>query len=103
MWKVIIASKYEGDYSGLFPFIVNQSCFSGLWKNTTKLICSHDSQSNVFLSGIGYSLGDGSYIRFWWDEWIDGVILNSAFSRIFALSINKKGKVKKFRSWSNNV
>ena len=45
---------------------------------------------------IGFSLGDGSRIRFWADEWIEGVVLKKAFPRIFDLSVNKLGKVKEF-------
>ena len=103
MWRTIIASKYGGDHSGLFPLTVHHRRFSGLWKNITKPICSHDSQSNAFLSSFGYSFGDGGCIRFWWDSWIDGVVLKSAFPRIFALSTNKEGKVREFGSWCNNV
>ena len=69
-----------------------------MWKNITKFMGCYD-----FLSRIGFSLGDGRCIRFWWDEWIDGVVLKSAFPRIYALSTNKFGKVHEFGCLRNNV
>lgn len=34
-------------------------------------------------------MGDGNNTLFWWDPWIDGVMLKNTFSRLFDLSINK--------------
>ncbi|XWS63915.1 hypothetical protein CRYUN_Cryun06bG0142500 [Craigia yunnanensis] len=42
-------------------------------------------------------------MRFWHDEWIEGVVLKLVFPRTFALSTNEGGKVKKFGSWNNKV
>ena len=88
MWRLIIASKYGGDHYGLIPFIGNQRRFSRIWENITKPLCSHDNLSNASFSGIGYSLGDGSRIRFWWDNWTEGVMLKSAL----LYQSTKKGK-----------
>ena len=56
----------------------------------------------MFSAMIGKSLGDGSRLRFWWDDWVDGVVLKEAFPRIFALSVDKKDKVQEFGGWLNN-
>ena len=68
-----------------------------------KVIGSQDFQFNGSSSCIGFSLGDDSCVRFLGDEWIEDVVLKDAFPRIFALSVNKLGKVKEFGFQSNNV
>ncbi|XWS71346.1 hypothetical protein CRYUN_Cryun03dG0130400 [Craigia yunnanensis] len=45
-------------------------------------------------SNIGKSLGDGSRFRFWWDNWVDGVVFKEAFPKFFAIFVNKEGKVQ---------
>ena len=103
MWKAIIDSKYGGDQYDLIPSLRHQRRFSGLWKNITKIMGSQDFPLNGSSPCIGYSLGDGNCIQFWKDEWIEDVVLKDAFPRIFALAVNKSGKVKEFGVWSNNV
>ncbi|XWS13282.1 hypothetical protein CRYUN_Cryun36dG0024100 [Craigia yunnanensis] len=69
-----------------------------MWRNISKPLYSQDIHANVLSSGMGYSLSDGSKIRFWHDNWIINVAPKSAFPRIFALSVNKDGKVQEFGS-----
>ena len=71
-------------------------------ENITSILGSQDSYPSGPSSLFGFSLGDGSRIRFWRDEWIEGVVLKDAFPRIFALAMNKCGKVKDFGVQSNN-
>ena len=97
----IIANKYRGDHSTLIPSLRHQRRFPGLWKNITKVLVSQDFSFNGLSPCIGFFLGNGSSIRFWRDEWIEGVVLKDAFPRIYALSIKKFGKVKEFGFRSN--
>ena len=101
MWKSIIVSKYGGESDGLTPCIGNQRRFSKLWTNITKPFCQQRNQIGA-PSDCRYCLGDGRNIRFWWDEWIEGVVLRLAFPRIFALAANKEGKVRDLGRWINN-
>ena len=101
MWKSIIVSKYGGESDGLTPCIGNQRRFSKLWTNITKPFCQQRNQMGA-PSDCRYCLGDGRNIRFWWDEWIEGVVLRLAFPRIFALAANKEGKVRDLGRWINN-
>ena len=73
-----------------------------MWKNITKVVASEDFRFNGPSSNVGFILGDGSSIHFWRDEWIEGVVLKDVFPRIFALSVNKLGKVKEFGTLSIN-
>ena len=74
-----------------------------MWKNITKVMGSQDFQFNGTSSCIGFSLKNDNCIHFWEDEWIEGVVLKDDFPKIFALSVNKLGKVKEFGIQSNNV
>ena len=96
LWRAIIDSKYGGDPFDLIPSLRLQRRFSSVWKNVTKTLGSQDIHFNGASSCMGFSLGDGSCICFWRDKWIEGVVLKEAFPRIFALSVNKDGKVKDF-------
>ena len=74
-----------------------------MWRNITKVLHTQDFCINGSSSCIGFSFGDGSRIRFWVDEWIEGFVLKVAFPRIFALLVNKLGKVNEFGFQSNNA
>jgi hypothetical protein len=41
-------------------------------------------------------LGDGSCIRFWEDNWVDGNSLKNMFPQLFSLLINRGGFVSEF-------
>ncbi|XWS40005.1 hypothetical protein CRYUN_Cryun18bG0103100 [Craigia yunnanensis] len=58
--------------------------------------------TDVFSLNIECSLGDGRKFKFWWDKWANGLLFKKAFPRIFALFVNKEGKVQEFGEWSNN-
>ena len=95
-------SKYGGEVSDLIPNIGSHRRYSSIWKNIVRVSLSNNMYSKVFSSGLGFSIGDRSKIRFWLDSWIDGVTLKFAFLRIHALFVNKKGKLREFGCWINN-
>ena len=64
-----------------------------MWRNITRPLWCQDRYVDMFSSNIRKSLGDGSRFKFWWDNWAYSVMLKKAFLRIFALSVDKKGKV----------
>ncbi|XVF79053.1 hypothetical protein PTKIN_Ptkin14bG0188900 [Pterospermum kingtungense] len=80
----------------LLPEVRSFRQFSATWRNIMKPLLSADDFADTLLLGFGYSLGNGESIRFWHHEWIPGVILRFSFPRIYALSVNKEGKVKDF-------
>lgn len=48
-----------------------------------------------FDDNLGREIGDGTKTLFWWDPWIDGMILKHSFSRLFDLAVNKMATVLK--------
>ncbi|XVF83481.1 hypothetical protein PTKIN_Ptkin16aG0491300 [Pterospermum kingtungense] len=61
-----------------------------------------DEFADTFHDGLGYVLGNGKTIQFWTNEWIPGCILKYKFPRIFALAVNKTGKVREFGHFVDN-
>jgi len=54
-----------------------------------------------FDDNLGREAGDGTTTLFWWDPWIDGVILKRNFRRLFDLIDNKMATVVKVpQNWS---
>ena len=62
-----------------------------------------DSMSEKILNqGLRVIVGDGNRVNFWTDLYDAHVPLCRAFTRIFALAINKSGPVKGFGKWQGN-
>jgi len=51
-----------------------------------------------FDDNIRREVGDGAQTLFWWDPWIDGMVLKNSFSRLFDLAINKMTTVTEMYS-----
>ena len=85
------------------PYTGNYKRFSGVWRNITKPLFSHNSVFAAVAAGFGFSLGNGSKICFWQDDWTDIGLLCNIFPRIFALSTMKDGKVKEFGSFIQGI
>jgi len=42
-----------------------------------------------FDDNVGREVGDGAQTLFWWDPWIDDLVLKNSFSRLFDLATHK--------------
>jgi len=51
-----------------------------------------------FDDNVGREVGDGAQTLFWWDPWIDGLVLKNSFSRLFDLATNKMATVAEMYS-----
>jgi len=51
-----------------------------------------------FVDNVGWEVGDGAHTLFWWDPWIDELVLKNSFGRLFDLSNNKMATVTKMYS-----
>ncbi|XVE62137.1 hypothetical protein DITRI_Ditri06bG0094700 [Diplodiscus trichospermus] len=103
LWSKVTNSKYGGANTDLLPNVCNYRRFSTLWKNITNALIFDNEYANTFSSSVGYSLGNSGKIKFWDMEWILGTILKFSFPRIFALAVNKEGRVKEYGNFVNNV
>ena len=64
LWRAVIDSKYGGSWNDLLPFTRNHKRFSGLWRNITRPLFSHNVWSNDIVADLDFSLGDGGKINF---------------------------------------
>ncbi|XVF42703.1 hypothetical protein PTKIN_Ptkin01aG0385500 [Pterospermum kingtungense] len=103
MWRRVIIEKYGGNGDSLLFEIYNFRHFSGMWRNITRPLVIVDDFVNTLLSGMGFFLCNGERILFWLHEWIPDTILRISFPRIFALAINKEGKVKDYGRMVNET
>ncbi|XVE78509.1 hypothetical protein DITRI_Ditri13aG0150800 [Diplodiscus trichospermus] len=102
LWRRVVDIKYGGTSTDLLPSVTNYSHFSSLWRNIIKPLIYNEEFSETLSAGLGFSLGNGSSINFWDVDWIPGVILKLSFPRIYALAVNKGGKVKEYGNVTNN-
>lgn len=93
LWRDLLLQKYFYKGCLLLPGPSQLSKFSSLWYNITSPPFGSHKFSNVLVFGITVSLGDGSRISCWKDTWAADFSLAEAFSRVFALSVNKVGRV----------
>jgi hypothetical protein len=52
-----------------------------------------------FDDNVGREVGDGAQTLFWWDPWIDGLVLKNSFSCLFDLATNKMATVVEMYSF----
>ncbi|WRX29436.1 Reverse transcriptase zinc-binding domain - like 10 [Theobroma cacao] len=73
-----------------------------LWGGDEQKRKIHLVKWDKVVPNFGFAVGKGDNLLFWSDEWIDGIILSQAFSRIFTLTVNKNGKVVDFGQWEED-
>lgn len=66
-------------------------------------VVGSDKFSDTLFSGMRFVLGDGKRLKFWDNEWTPGNVMKLDFPRIFALALNKNGRVAEFRELFDNV
>jgi len=56
-----------------------------------------------FDDNVEREVGDGAQTLFWWDPWIDELVLKNSFSHLFDLAINKIATVAEMYSFGWGV
>ncbi|XVF29835.1 hypothetical protein REPUB_Repub16aG0005100 [Reevesia pubescens] len=92
----IIVGKHGLSYRDLMPLCRRNRKLSWIWKGITRPLSSNSAYASFVKSSFGFSLGDGCYINFETDEWVDGVVLKLAFPRMFVLAIKNEEKIIDF-------
>lgn len=83
LWYKILVARY-GEVGGS---ITEGGMFNSVWWNNLTTIRRGTSVGvgRWIDDNIGRDIGDGNNTLFWWDPWIDGVVLKNTFSRLFSL------------------
>ncbi|XP_038993275.1 uncharacterized protein LOC120116977 [Hibiscus syriacus] len=74
---------------------------SWIWRGVINNFFSNDVFGDCIRNNLRLKAGNGHSVAFWNDVWLGEVPLKDLFPRLYALSINKMGKVVEFRA--NNV
>ncbi|GMI79579.1 hypothetical protein HRI_001627200 [Hibiscus trionum] len=101
LWKKAICSKYNLDSTSLYPVLSNSPLNSWIWKGIVNSFAYNDTMGFALQDNLCIHVRDGKSILFWSDVWISEAPLQIIFLRVFALSINKSGKVLDFGSKIN--
>ncbi|EOY07954.1 Uncharacterized protein TCM_022286 [Theobroma cacao] len=99
MLRCFQVEKTRNDPSDLMPNTSVNRKVSTLWK---RIISPFSPSNKYFLqvqSNFSFITGNGENLRFWQDDWLEGVTLAISFPRLFALAENTYGKVAKFGNW----
>ncbi|KAE8706464.1 hypothetical protein F3Y22_tig00110393pilonHSYRG00236 [Hibiscus syriacus] len=96
VWKKVICSKYNLDSSSLSINEKLHTNASWIWKSMVNNHFNEDHFGTKFRSLFNIKVGNGGSIRFWFDRWALDSPLKVVFQRLFALSINKNGKLNEF-------
>lgn len=98
----VIQEKNGGNPSKLLPRVNESNRVSKVWRNITLPFSPTKDYYNFLFASMGVVVGKGHNVLFLCDEWLKGVILESAFPQIFALATNKLGIVSEFGNWVND-
>ncbi|OMO53991.1 reverse transcriptase [Corchorus capsularis] len=102
-WRSVVVARHNWPNDCIFPLLETSRKSSLVWKNIASPLESSNRFHDVLVSGFGLLIGNGKRISFWREEWIPGVILKQDYPRIFALVVNKTGKVEEFGNWSRGM
>ncbi|KAE8725177.1 hypothetical protein F3Y22_tig00009009pilonHSYRG00196 [Hibiscus syriacus] len=101
-WKEMICCKHNiTNLSISINKAVNPQD-SWIWRGIVNNYEKNDDIGNCLRSNSKIQVGNGRSIEFWNDIWANNSTLKEQFPRIYALSINKTGKVVDFGCYDNN-
>ena len=91
-----LASRYR-EVGGI---IAEKGQFNSVWWNNLINIKKGAGVGGGrrFDTNVGREVGDETQTLFWWDPWIDGMVLKNSFSRLFDLATNKMAMVSEMYS-----
>ncbi|RHN79618.1 putative reverse transcriptase zinc-binding domain-containing protein [Medicago truncatula] len=92
----VLAGRY-GEVGGI---IAEEGRFNSVWWNNLINIKNGVGVGGGrwFDDNVGREVGDGAHTLFWWDPWIDGLVLKNSFGRLFDLANNKMATVAEMYS-----
>ena len=83
LWYQVISRKYGVEEGGWYTREGREGFAVELWKEIRKV-------SSWLSNYIGFSMGNGSRIKFWLDPWCGGKALCNSFPFLFALMVSKE-------------
>ncbi|RVW27602.1 hypothetical protein CK203_103594 [Vitis vinifera] len=86
LWKKVISVKYGQEGLGWRTNKTNGTFRVGVWKEILK-------ETNWCWENIGFTVGNGTKIRFWTDHWCGLAALSQSFPQLYALAVQRNARV----------
>jgi len=101
LWYSVLSARY-GEVGGT---IAEEGRFNSVWWNNLINVKNGAGvgSGSWFDDNVGWEIGDGAQTLFWWDPWIDGLVLKNSFNRLFDLATNKMTTVAEMYSFGWGV
>ncbi|XP_028080046.1 uncharacterized protein LOC114281693 [Camellia sinensis] len=96
LWKKVICSKYGGVGGRWCPLFISSVGLSYTWRGITSVAEGNIALREFFWQNFRLVVGNGRRIHFWFDKWCHNQNLSVSFPRLFALSVEKDGKLVDF-------
>jgi len=107
MYKIKLTNKKinQARYGEVRGTIAEEGRFNSVWWNNLINVKNGAGvgSGSWFDDNVGREVGDGAQTLFWWDPWIDGLVLKNSFSRLFDLTTNKMTTVAEMYSFGWGV
>ncbi|XP_039042484.1 uncharacterized protein LOC120181427 [Hibiscus syriacus] len=100
-WKCIVAAKYNFDPGDICLPSLRGRGLSWMWRDILQNFYEEIGGQNL-RDIFKIQVSDGRRVNFWQDTCIGNCPLMIAFPRMFALALNKEGKVSDFGTKTNN-
>lgn len=78
----LIKEKYGVEPGEFFPKMKGKTVGCSVWKSLRKV-------HKFFLELIGFTVGKGNSVRFWWDSWCSKIPLKCIFPHLYRSSCQK--------------
>ena len=100
-WRRVIQSIHKED-GAIFPSTA-LSRGTGTWHNIKKVLLERKNTGQTFLKHMKLSVGKGTKIRFWEDQWAGHFTLKDKFPSLFSLSTQKSAMISSMGWFEGNV
>jgi len=96
LWFRVLLDRY-GEVGGK---VAEEGRFNSVWWNNLINVKNGAGVGGGrwFDDNVGREVGDGAQTLFWWDPWIDGLVLKKSFCRLFDLATDKMATVAEMYS-----
>ncbi|GFY80587.1 hypothetical protein Acr_01g0003960 [Actinidia rufa] len=89
LWRKVLNAKYSMKGRDWIPRMEPTRKVSTIWRNIMQVHIRQPVMFEAFMENAKLRFGDGSTIKFWKDIWMGNLPLQSQFSTLYKITINK--------------
>ncbi|GLT66338.1 hypothetical protein SLA2020_387060 [Shorea laevis] len=99
LWKQVLRAKYYGGKEIVDITAVDCWQVSKIWGDIIRLGGISERLRHMLVKGFRWEVGNGRRVGFWRDIWVCDKALYDLCPKLYALSMNKEGKVSEMGDW----